>query len=160
VGRALALVAIAVLAGATPDVATAGGEAGGAAAGPCNGVPAAAVQEALGVSPDHVDGPARLGDRCSWHSTDPTCFMRTLSYGVGPASGYEAARAGQTVPELVDGVGDEALFVADPMPPGAAVSVVRLEVRDGATWRSYQLTGRVELSAGRDLLRRVALASV
>jgi len=130
----------------------------------CRAVPRAAVQEALGVAPATIAGPlAAAGGACSWHSTDPSCYLRSLGVqvhdGADASAGYARARETAALADDVHGIGRRAFFSVEPYVAGAAVQIAHLDVDQGSSWLRVTLVGRVG-PAAEDILQRVASAAV
>ena len=141
-----------------PDVAVAG-----ALPAACRAIPADAVEEALGVSASKIAGPlAADSGTCTWHSTDPSCYLRSLGVevhsGAGVSESYARARETATLADDLHGIGQRAFFSAEPFVAGAAVQIAHLDVDQGDTWLHVTLLGRVG-PAAEDILQRVATAA-
>ena len=136
----------------------------GALPAACRAIPPDAVGDALGVSPSKIDGPL-AADRgsCTWHSTDPSCYLRSLGVevhsGAGVSESYAKARETAALADDVHGIGQRAFFSVEPMVAGAAVQIAHLDVDEGDTWLHVSLLGRVG-PAAEDILQRVATAAV
>jgi len=134
------------------------------AARPCALVGDDQVKFALGVDTDaYVAGPrSETPESCSWHSAEPNCFSRSLSVVVDAASGAAARfaelRTTALPLDVVDGLGDDAFFTTEPLPPGAAVAIEHLSVRRGAAWVQVTMLGRISGENAHDLMRAIAPA--
>ena len=136
----------------------------GALPAACRAVPAEAVEDALGMSSSTIAGPlAADGGTCTWHSTDPSCYLRSLGVevhsGPGVSASYAQARESAALADDVHGIGHRAFFSVEPFVAGAAVQVAHLDVDQGDTWLRVTLLGRVG-PAAEDILQRVATAAV
>jgi len=180
-GSAVVGVAILALAACSGSSSNSGGAAASgnaapaaaAAVTPAAATPAAAVpdactvitpqqvQQALGVlGPEHVSGPEMLGPgRCAWHSSDPTCLMRSLGIeimgGAQAQQGFNDTKAAATLRDDVPGLGQAAFASTDLMPFGTGAQVERLNVEDGGFWLRFTTAGRVG-DSGRGILTTVA----
>lgn len=130
----------------------------------CRAIPADAVVDALGVEPSKVAGPLATEDgTCSWHSTDPSCYLRSLGValhrGDDVSAAYARARETAALADDVHGIGQRAFFSVQPFVAGAAVQVSYLDVDQGDTWIHVTLAGRVG-PAAEDILQTVALAAI
>ena len=130
----------------------------------CRAIPPDAVGDALGVSPSKIAGPlAAESGTCTWHSTDPSCYLRSLGVevhtGPGVSESYSQARDTAALADDVHGIGQRAFFSAEPFVAGAAVQIAHLDVDQGDTWLHVTLLGRVG-PAAEDILQRVATAAV
>ena len=130
----------------------------------CRAVPASAVEDALGVSASKVAGPlAAEGASCSWHSTDPSCYLRSLGVdvhnGADASASYARARETAALADDVHGIGQRAFFSVEPFVAGEAVQIAHLDVDQGDTWLHVTLVGHVG-PAAEDILQQVATAAV
>ena len=139
------------------------GTAGAAvAARPCALVGGEQVKFALGVDTDaYVAGPrSETPESCSWHSAQPNCFSRSLSVVLDAASGatvrFAELRATALPLDIVDGLGDDAFFTTEPLPPGAAVAIEHLSVRNGKAWVEVTMLGRISGENAHELMRAIA----
>lgn len=156
-----ALLASVALAGAV--LAWPGDRPASAAPDVCAAVPENAALWAIGAaSPAEVDVTALEPGTCSWRGTSPACSMRALSVAVH--TGGDAARrfreqrtaAGFWVG--APGVGDEAYFTADDLPPGAGVLIEHLVVRHRDTIYELTMLGRLAPESTHLMLGDVARA--
>ena len=125
----------------------------------------AVIQRVLGVSgPDQFAGPELIGASCSWRTTDPNCFLRTLSIRT-----YRTARDVATVDALrrkassfdsgPASLGSRAFFARPDLGPMAAIAIERLYVAiPKGGWLEVGLAGRLGFDGGHDLLIAAAEA--
>lgn len=125
----------------------------------------AAVQSVLGVSsPEGFVGPDMLkGKTCSWRTTDPNCFLRSLSL-----RRHTHARERAAVKKLFattspynrapDALGPNAFFARTDLGPSAAINIERLYVPRGRDWIEITLSGRLGADGSHDLLATAAKA--
>jgi hypothetical protein len=136
------------------------------AARPCALVGRGQVKFALGVDTDaYVAGPrSETPASCSWHSAQPNCFSRSLSVVLDAASGsagrFAELQATALPLDVVDGLGDDAFFTTEPLPPGAAVAIEHLSIRRGSVWVEMTMLGRISGDSAHELMRAIAPAIV
>jgi hypothetical protein len=117
------------------------------------------VSLAVGASGSDLAGPlVERPGTCSWHSTQASCTLRSLSIVVThgrAAERLDALRAGNA--QLVADADDaaDALYVNDVLPEGTAVFIAHLDLRVADTLAEITLVGRVGPDASHDILRRV-----
>ena len=134
----------------------------GVAARPCGLVNDEQVKFALGVDNDaYVAGPrSETPESCSWHSAQPNCFSRSLSVVLDAASGamarFAELRATALPLDIVAGLGDDAFFTTEPLPPGAAVAIEHLSVRHGSAWVEMTMLGRISGESAHELMLAIA----
>jgi len=144
---------------------TTGAGASSAVLSACRLLTNAQAAVAIGTAdPDRMSPPTVVQPgSCSWHS-EPNCSLRSLSIelhsGDAAVHTFEADRLRVADGDLAPGVGQAAFFSADDLPPGAAVLIQHLDVRQGATWLRFTMLGRISLTTGQMLLRSVAEASL
>ncbi len=114
----------------------------------------------VGGGTDDMSGPLVVQPgTCSWAATESSCTLRTLSVaidsGSGAATRLGALQAAATTWTGAPGIGDEAFFTADDLPPGAAVFIQHLHLRRGDTVATVTLVGRIGPDSAHDLLGRV-----
>jgi len=125
----------------------------------CALVPLAEVSSAVGASGTDLAGPlVERPGTCSWHSTQASCTLRSLSIVVtrGRATErLESLRAGTAslVADADDGA--DALYTNDVLPAGTAVFISHLDLRVADTLAEITLVGRVDADASHDILHRV-----
>jgi hypothetical protein len=150
----VAIVGIAKVVGAVVLVAglsvVPGSAAAGLSADACALVPEGAASEVLGVTAGYVSQQAFGRRSCAWHSTDPNCFMRSLSVQQVRAAKPGAER--WLAAELPDG----SLFSNDVYPPGAAIAVQFLDIPFEDGWLHFSLLGRIDPITAQTMLASVA----
>jgi hypothetical protein len=125
----------------------------------------AAIQSVLGVtSPEKFAGPDVLkGTTCSWRTTDPNCFVRSLSIRSHRNASERAAvkklRATTASIDLAPSVlGPNAFFSRTDLGAAAAINIERLFVPRGRDWIEITLAGRLGADGSHDLLFTAAKA--
>lgn len=111
----------------------------------------------------YFDGPQRMGKgTCSWRSTQPNCFVRSLSTTVitDPSSIRAVAKLKAAATPMDQAkVGTSAFFVHEDMGVGAAIAMESIYVkRANAPWVKLTLAGRIAPDGSRDLLLTAAQA--
>ena len=129
----------------------------------CAAVPADAALWAIGAaSPTEVDVTAVAPGTCSWRGTSPACTMRALSVKMrttgDAARHFREQRTATGFWVGAPGLGDEAYFTADDVPPGAGVLIEHLVVRDADTIYELTMLGRLAPESTHAMLGDVARA--
>ncbi len=128
---------------------------------PCRLATPTAVSIAVSMRTEYISSPERFGqDGCSWHTTNPNCFVRSLAIRiVRDAAAVRALEAASTdvapqsrAPSLPQG----SFFRSEDLPPGAAIMIDHLYVRWSSSWVDYSLSGRLGHDGSQKLLERVA----
>ncbi len=127
----------------------------------CRLVPLAAVQAALGsVDPTKISSEA-IGSACSWHSTEPHCFLRSVSVTVVSAddasqrfeqAAADTGRIRDVGDDDMPTVGDASFYSTDTSVANAAIALQYLDVLAGDSWYRLSLLGRFDPDSGRALL--------
>jgi hypothetical protein len=125
----------------------------------------AAVQRVLGVtSPEKFAGPDVLaGEACSWRTTDPNCFLRSLSLRRHTTASERAAvkkllATTASYDRAPSALGTNAFFARTDLGPAAAIDIERLYVPRGRDWIEIMLSGRLGADGSHDLLATAARA--
>ena len=127
----------------------------------CALVPPTAAMWAVGAaSPGEMAMATLAPGSCSWNGTSPTCFLRALSVAVTvddhAAARFRALRATTTSWVGAPGVGDEAFFTADDLPPGSSVLIEHLHVRRADTLLELTVLGRLAPESSHQILGDLA----
>ena len=131
---------------------------------PCLLATRTAIQNAVGMTPEYVSPPQRMGkDSCAWHTTNPNCFVRSLAIRivreVGAMRTIEAASSQTSPASRPRSFAQGSFFRSDVLPPGSAIMVDHLYVKRATTWIDYSLSGRLGDDGSRALLELVASSS-
>lgn len=158
--RSIRLGAVATALGAAVLCTTDVGRPAAAVADACAVVTPDEASAVVGAGSTTLDGPTSVQPgSCSWSATESSCTLRSLSLVLDRSSGalarFSEAKAAASTWTGAPGLGDEAFYTADDLPPGSAVFVQHLHVRRGDTVATVTLLGRVGPDAAHDLLGRV-----
>ena len=131
---------------------------------PCRLATPTAVSFAISMRTEYISPPEYAGtDSCSWHSTNPNCFVRSLAIRIvrdaGAIRALEAASAEVAPRSRALSLPQGSFFRSEDLPPGAAIMIDHLYVRRAPLWVDYSLSGRLADDGSHVLLERVATSA-
>lgn len=162
----LASLSVLILGSHSADAASQSKKGRKATSRACLAATPAAIETALGVSKrTYVDGPNVFEPQtCSWRTVEPNCFLRSVSVHLHARAEDRSRIAHASETSLAMGrdyaLGNGAFFQTEDLPPGSAVVMEHLFVRNGKNWIEYTLLGRLSLEGARAMLGRLAQSVV
>ena len=127
----------------------------------CRLVPPDAAMWAVGAaSPGEMVTTSVTPGSCSWRGISPACSMRALSVAVSvddrAEARFHALKAATASWIGAPGVGDEAFFTADALPPGSGVLIEHLHVRRAHMLVELTVLGRLAPESTHQILGDLA----
>ena len=131
---------------------------------PCRLATPIAVSIAVSMRTEYISSPERFGqDGCSWHTTNPNCFVRSLAIRIvrdaGAVRTLVAASSDVASQSRALSLPQGSFFRSEYLPPGAAIMIDHLYVRHASWWVDYSLSGRLAGDGSHALLERVATSA-